>query len=407
MNLKQARQAIPLLCEQDIVPLLWGERGLGKTQTVAELAQETGRKFIALYLSTQEPGDLIGMPEVRDGKTVWARPDWWPEDGNAILFLDEINRAPRYVLSAIMPLVNEKRLHTHQLPEGVWIVAAANPLTKDYEVTEFDRALFSRFCHLVIRNDLTEYAVWLRKESGLNEEVVDAVLDFANSSKQYFTNSYTLEELFTAWHLQVSPDRRSTYRAGCVAMQLMTLQNPDLAQEILAGFLGVADGKAMWRALNSVHPAKTWVRKVNKGEYSTPGVAAKAFSSLPPATVLNAPTIIGDEVCQHKEQWAEQNLVFLARTIAHLTVDSFWNAEAVETFFRRAQTKYEAEMRQAAAAEVDKCQRRFKKSLAYTREIFVPAARKESGPEEIADKDQLVKSLNEAFAGVFGQEEES
>jgi len=96
--------------------LLVGHAGVGKTEIVRQLAQETGRKLYTVILSQLEPGDLLGLPVTRDGVTEFLRPNWLPkEDERAILFLDEINRAPIYVRQSIFQLVLDRQVGPHKL----------------------------------------------------------------------------------------------------------------------------------------------------------------------------------------------------------------------------------------------------------------------------------------------------
>ena len=88
MRIKEAARVLPEIMKQGEVPILVGHAGVGKTQIVKEIASKTGRKLITLVLSQMEPGDLIGMPDRKGDRTVWLKPEWFPEDGNSILFLD-------------------------------------------------------------------------------------------------------------------------------------------------------------------------------------------------------------------------------------------------------------------------------------------------------------------------------
>ncbi|MCX7813855.1 MAG: MoxR family ATPase, partial [Pseudothermotoga sp.] len=160
MNIADALAAVKFVMECGEVPMLVGEAGVGKTQLIEEIGAQTGRHVIKLMLSQMEPGDLIGLP-VRDeanNKTRYLAPDWFPTRSDVILFLDEINRAHITVRSAIMQLLIDRRLHEHKLPDGVWLCAAMNPDTPDYEVEAIiDKAFIDRFVWIKVTNNVNSW----------------------------------------------------------------------------------------------------------------------------------------------------------------------------------------------------------------------------------------------------------
>jgi len=144
MRISEVKNVVGFVCSNGEVPMLVGHAGIGKTESIKQLAIDTGRKLHILMLSQMEPGDLLGLP-VKDpaaNRTIYLKPDWFPEDGNSILFLDEINRAHESVRHAVMQLILDRRINNHVLPDGVWIVAAMNPSTEDYSVDDLEDAAF-------------------------------------------------------------------------------------------------------------------------------------------------------------------------------------------------------------------------------------------------------------------------
>lgn len=179
MNLMQAKKAIPVTFKLGITPFLWGVHGIGKSQAVHQLTREMGIGFIDLRLGQMEVGDLLGLPEFIERKgnkfTMFAVPDWFPKEGTSgILFLDELNRATRDVLQAVFQLILDKRLHQYKLPNTWYIVAAGNPSSSEYFVTEMEAALKDRFCHLKVESD---YMVWMKyaESQKFNEDVIEFI----------------------------------------------------------------------------------------------------------------------------------------------------------------------------------------------------------------------------------------
>jgi hypothetical protein len=166
---------------------IWGLHGVGKTQTVEEVAREMKYNLVVLHLATQDVADLIGIPrdlEVKDDNgnvidkvTIWSCPDWlhtarklWNEEKiPTIFFLDEMNRGNRMVLAAMLPFLINGVLHTHGIGPKDAVMAAMNPPTEDYEVNDLiDKALLNRMGHVIMRPTHAEYVEYL-KSTGMDK----------------------------------------------------------------------------------------------------------------------------------------------------------------------------------------------------------------------------------------------
>jgi hypothetical protein len=161
--------------------LLIGEMGIGKTAALKAIAKRRKVKLIMLRVAQMEPGDLLGLPEkdIANKTTVWLRPEWWPDIKEpAIIFLDEMNRAPIDVRQALFQLTEEHRLHTHVLdPKIHKIVAAINPDNGKYQVEAMDPAQYGRFGLVIeMKFDVEVWSSWAYP-AGISKEVIG----FANA----------------------------------------------------------------------------------------------------------------------------------------------------------------------------------------------------------------------------------
>jgi hypothetical protein len=158
---------------------LWIESasGLGKTTRVRDYVEkELGRKAHVLYLATQDIGDLVGLMTETDKTTTWLRPSWLAQikEGDVLVF-DEFNRAPTYIINAVMSVLLENKLHTHDLPKNVQKIALCNIDDGDYQVTTLtDPAILSRFIRIKYELGITEWATYAKK-IGVDEAMIDAV----------------------------------------------------------------------------------------------------------------------------------------------------------------------------------------------------------------------------------------
>jgi hypothetical protein len=130
--------------------LLWGRPGVGKSSFIEGLANES-LPVTTLIASIHDPTDFSGLPVLEDGRVRYAVPRWvddFTEDGDGILFLDELSTAPPSVQSALLRVVFERKVGFHSLPPGVRIVAAANPPDLMVGGWELSPPLRNRFVHL-------------------------------------------------------------------------------------------------------------------------------------------------------------------------------------------------------------------------------------------------------------------
>jgi hypothetical protein len=140
--------------------LLEGPTGIGKSEIVAQTAQALGIGHCVLDLSLLEPPDLVGLPLIQDGRTIYAMPQALPAGGAGILLLEELNRAERYVQQPALQLLTARRLHEYELPADWLPCAAINPESDEYQVTPLDPALRARFLHLEVRADRKAWIDW-------------------------------------------------------------------------------------------------------------------------------------------------------------------------------------------------------------------------------------------------------
>ena len=157
--------------------MLVGRHGIGKSEILTEYYARKGMKVVALFLGQMsDPGDLIGIPNRNDetGKTEFMPPYWFPLDGKPIvLFLDELNRARPEILQTIMDLALNRKLAGRSLPEGSRIISAVNA-GDQYQLTDLDPALVSRFNIVNFRPTVQEWLLWARK-TGVDSRVTDFI----------------------------------------------------------------------------------------------------------------------------------------------------------------------------------------------------------------------------------------
>lgn len=183
----QARKSLLQAFKIQRPVFLWGPPGIGKSELVAELAEELGGHMIDLRLGQMEPTDIRGIPFYnRDlGKMDWAPPVDLPDQDLAsqypvvVLFLDEMNSAAPSVQSAAYQLILNRRVGKYRLPDNVVMVAAGNRESDKGVTYRMPTPLANRFVHQEMRVDFDSYQAW-----AVNNHIHKDVIGYLSFAKQ-------------------------------------------------------------------------------------------------------------------------------------------------------------------------------------------------------------------------------
>jgi len=159
---------------------LVGLPGVGKTQIVQQTAQELGLEYRPVEMAFYQTEDLCGMP-YRDGdRTLWTKPAWFPETGEGVLSLEDMNRlGDPNVLNCLMTLLLDRRLHTYPLPAG-WRVTATLNVGSQFLISRLDLAHISRVAIIEVETNIDSVLRW-----GETYEAHPAVLAFLRANPTY------------------------------------------------------------------------------------------------------------------------------------------------------------------------------------------------------------------------------
>jgi hypothetical protein len=161
---KSAKRSIKYAIAKRRPVFLWGPPGIGKSDVVKQIGEDTNREVVDVRLALWEPTDIKGIPyyNADQGKMVWAPPAELPTnpDSTAIIFLDELNSAPPAVQAAAYQLILNRRVGTYELPKGVDVVAAGNREGDRGVTYRMPAPLANRFVHLEMKVDFDDFQDW-------------------------------------------------------------------------------------------------------------------------------------------------------------------------------------------------------------------------------------------------------
>lgn len=209
--------------EHPIALNLVGEKGIGKTSIIEQVAQEKQMGFTKLNLAMlDEVGDLVGYPikeyeaqlfkyeKQQDGtskliplKTIWgaeqlfkqtnqslyrytgrtrmgyAKPSWVPsynENGNIVL-LDDYSRATPIFINALMDLIKDQKYISWSLPKNTTIVLTTNPDNGSYNVSSMDDAQTGRMLNFYAKFNLDDWSYWAESK-GIDGRIINFALSY-------------------------------------------------------------------------------------------------------------------------------------------------------------------------------------------------------------------------------------
>lgn len=225
--------------------MLAGRHGIGKSEILTSYFNKRGLPVVALFLGQMsDPGDLIGLPDKSGEITVFRPPYWFPVDGKPIvLFLDELNRARPEVLQTIMDLALNKKLAGRQLPKGSRIIAAVNE-GEEYQLTDLDPALVSRFNIFRFEPSVEEWIQWAR-----NNQLDNRVITFIRENSNWLDKDPSLEDS-SDLGLDKTPDRRAWKRVSDVIKGREQLDKVDI--KLVASIVGVRASRLFMSKLNQI-----------------------------------------------------------------------------------------------------------------------------------------------------------
>jgi len=195
---------------------IWGACGVGKSQIVAQVADDLDYEFLDLRAVQLDPVDLRGLPRIKADQTEWVPPKFLPTTGKGILFLDELTSAPQMTQAGCYQLVLDRKLGEYVLPDGWVVIAAGNPASERGVHFSMPRPLRNRFVHLSLDADLNDWCKWA-VGAGVRPEII-AFLRF--KSDLLHTSDVTSDA--NAWPTPRSWEMASSVLRGIANRQKIT-----------------------------------------------------------------------------------------------------------------------------------------------------------------------------------------
>lgn len=139
---------------------VWGAPGIGKSALVRQFAESLGLECVSLLGTQLAPEDLIGVPQIADGRSRFCPPETIARDEPYCLFLDELNASAPDVQKAFYSLILDRRIGSYELPAGSVVIGAGNRGADNALARPMSSALVNRLVHVHLRASATDWLAW-------------------------------------------------------------------------------------------------------------------------------------------------------------------------------------------------------------------------------------------------------
>jgi hypothetical protein len=179
---------------------IWGAPGTGKSSIVQQFSEQLGLPCVSLLGSQLAPEDIIGVPQIIEGVSVFSPPRMIARKEPYCLFLDELNACSHEVQKSFYSLINERRVGEYYLPEGSIVIGAGNRAHDSAIVKPMSSALLNRLVHVHLRVSHRDWLQWARQNA-----IHELILNYIELRPDHlFTQPPTHEEPFStprSWHM--------------------------------------------------------------------------------------------------------------------------------------------------------------------------------------------------------------
>lgn len=204
---------------------IWGAPGIGKSALVQEFAHQVGLPCVSLLGSQLAPEDLLGVPQIIDGKSRFCPPTMIARETPYCLFLDELNACSHEVQKAFYSLIHERRVGDYELPAGSVVIGAGNRAQDSAIVKPMSSALLNRMIHVHLRVSHRDWLAWAGRSN-----IHPWVLEYVQARPDHlWSQPPKHEEPFStprSWHMlsdalhefggQPSAERLAMLAYGCL-----------------------------------------------------------------------------------------------------------------------------------------------------------------------------------------------
>lgn len=184
MNLPESKNLITHCINHGINALISGSQGIGKSETIEQIAKDMGADFILYHPSMGQPCDIMGLPF----KTSESSADFLPigfmeklynAESLTVCFIDEIGQASPLMQSVVMGLIQSRMINNRSISDNVRFVLATNRVKDNAGVKNILDPLKGRCFIIDAEVDVQGWCEWAF-ENDISKEIIYYIHTFPN-----------------------------------------------------------------------------------------------------------------------------------------------------------------------------------------------------------------------------------
>jgi len=142
---KEYSELVELVIKNNMNIITLGPSGTGKTVIPIQICEALKLPYKIINLSVLERPDLIGVPYVHEGRTIYAPPIFLPmkDDPNTVLILDELDKVSEDLQAPLLEILQFNAVNSEALKIQA-IIATGNLLDEGAHSRLLNRALTNR-----------------------------------------------------------------------------------------------------------------------------------------------------------------------------------------------------------------------------------------------------------------------
>ena len=299
---------------------IWGAPGIGKSSIVEQFAEDVGLKCVSLLGSQLAPEDIIGVPQIVDGKSVFCPPRMIAQDEPYCLFLDELNACTQEVQKAFYSLILDHRIGEYHLPKGSIVIGAGNRSQDNAITRQVSSALLNRMFHVELTAKTSIWLEWAAN-NGIHPYVYDYIV---NRPDHLWSQPSKIEEPFStprSWHML--SDAIKSYGDDISQQDLSILANGCLTASHATQFIAyIRQVRSQYSIKKIIDGSMKWPNKPEERDilyFLAQSLRAKLIKELPAnRSKLNRET----QILTNRAKELFVDLSIISMEIAQMTITS-------------------------------------------------------------------------------------